>query len=113
MKSINSNLIMERKYQVKSAFTILPMLVNVKKKDSDEFFSVSIGVDYSQDKIVFNGEKIPGIDYYDLEQEILSFLRPPIVTPPTISPDILDQVRKVQKGDYQGAFNQTMPEIHR
>lgn len=104
---------MNRKYKIVSAYTIMPMVIYVRKQDSEEMEPIimSIGVNYSQDKIIFNGELLDGIDYEDLEQEILAYLRPATVETPVISKDIMDRVRKVRSGEYQSAFSQ--PEFNK
>lgn len=97
---------MERKYKIASAYSIIPMLVNFKQLDSDEIVSVSIAVNYTQDQVVFHGEKIVGIDYDDLEQEILSYIRPSTIETPKIPVDVLERISKVRSGEYQAAFNE-------
>lgn len=101
---------MERKYKITSANMIVPMVVRFCKED--EFFTVSIGVNYAQDEIIFNSEKIADIDYDDLAQEILAYLRPESPPTPNIPADVLEKVTKVRSGKYQEAFNQPpIPEV--
>jgi len=99
---------MERKYQIATAYALVPMMVKFRKSDSEdgEFITISVGVNYAQDQIVFNGSQMDGIDYDDLEQEILSYLRPGVPVTPNIPADIMDRVSKVRSGEYQSAFNQ-------
>ena len=104
---------MDRKYEIVAAHTLMPMFVQYRKRfndfnDEDELSAtISVGVNYAQDKIVFNGERIDGVDYDDLEQEILAYLRPGIPLAPNISPEIMDRIAKVRSGEYQAAFNKT------
>lgn len=103
---------MESKYKIISANPIMPMSVSFKNDDGD-LFEISVGVNYSQDKIVFNDitnlEK-NSIDLDDLEQEILKAIRPGVVNPPNIPIEMFEKIRKVQSGKYKEAFCQNMPE---
>lgn len=98
---------MERKYQILSANVLVPMTVKFRRPDSEEgeYMTVSVGVNYAQDEVVFNN-RLPDVDYDDLEQEILAYLRPGIPTTPKIPSDIMERVAKVRSGEYQSAFNQ-------
>lgn len=98
---------MERKYQIVAAHVLVPMTVRFRKLDSEEseFVTVSVGVNYAQDQVVFNSERIEGVDYDDLEQEILAYLRPGTPSTPNIPADIMERVAKVRSGEYQAAFN--------
>ena len=102
---------MESKYRVISADPIVPMSINIR----DEFGEptlISVGVNYSQDRVIFNDAKNlkENFDLDDLEQEILKFLRPGIVNHPNLSQDMLDKIQKVRSGNYKEAFVQNMPE---
>lgn len=99
---------MERKYQIGAAHILVPMTIRFRKTDEQDFETISVGVDYAQERVFFNGEKIPGIDYDDLEQEILAHLRPEAPAAPNIPEmsSIMERIAKVRSGEYQAAFNQ-------
>lgn len=100
---------MERKYQIGSATMLVSMAVRFRKTEEQEFETISVSVDYAQERVFFHGDSKPDIDYVDLEQEILAYLRPEIPSTPNIPSEIMDRVAKVRSGEYQEAFKQ--PEI--
>ncbi|RTK97712.1 MAG: hypothetical protein EKK64_00420 [Neisseriaceae bacterium] len=103
---------MESKYKIFSADPVVPMSINFRNHDGEQIV-ISVGVNYSQDKIVFNDIKTlqeGSYDIEDLEQEILKFLRPGVVNPPNLSQDMMEKIKKVQSGKYKEAFVQNMPE---
>ena len=92
---------MERKYQVTSATTVMKMIVTFNKaEDGAEPILVHIGVDYFNNRVFFEGEPLPDIDYTDLEQEILAYLRPPMLEQPKIPPEMLQRIAEVRAGNY-------------
>lgn len=93
---------MERKYQVTSATSVMNMIVTFNKiKDgTSEPIRVHVGVDYFNDRVFFEGELYPDVDYQDLEQEILVYLRPPMVEQPKLNPEMMRRISDVKAGKY-------------
>lgn len=102
---------MERKHKIESARMVVPMTITFRKLDDDSVYHGSALVDYAQESVTFTGDRFPGVDYDDLEQELLSYLRPESPPQPNIPADVLEKVAKVRSGDYQSAFTQQLPEI--
>ena len=92
---------MERKYQVTSAVSVMKMIISFKEADSTETPKViHVGVDYRNERVFFEGNPLEGVDYGDLEQEILAYLRPQMVEPPKISPEMLQRIADIRAGKY-------------
>ena len=93
---------MERKYQVTSANSLMKMIVTFNKiEDGDpEPIIIHVGVDYFNDRVFFEDESIPGVDYQDLEQEILVYLRPPMIEQPKLNPEMMQRISNVKSGNY-------------
>jgi len=93
---------MERKYQVTSATSVMKMIVTFNKIEDgiSEPMIIHVGVDYFNDRIFFEGEPISGIDYQDLEQEILVHLRPPMIEQPKLNPEMMQKISDVKAGNY-------------
>jgi hypothetical protein len=91
-----------RKYEIVFANTVLSMVVGYKKTNdglsSQE--TVYVGVDLANDKVYFDN-KVDGIDYDDLEQEILINLKPPFLEKPEIPKDMLIKMDQYRSGIYQ------------
>jgi hypothetical protein len=108
---------MDHKYQIVSANPIVPMSVSFR--NNGKLKTISVNVDFVQDRIIFdspvnNQHDTPDewIDTDGLEQDILNYLRPPVVESPPLPQEIRDKVAKVQAGDYQTAFNQEFPKAY-
>lgn len=101
---------MERKHKIEAARMVVPMTISFRKLDDDSVYNASALVDYAQERVTFTGDTLPGVDYDDLEQEILAYLRPDSPPIPNIPKNVLDQVAKVRAGEYQSAFNNQLPE---
>lgn len=86
------------KYQITSATNIMTMIITFNK--GSESISVRVGVDYLNERVFFEGESLPDIDYEDLEQEILAHLRPDLIPQPVISPEMLQRIKDVKLGNY-------------
>jgi len=93
---------MERKYKVSSATNVMKMIVTFNKIEDgiSEPIIVNVGVDYFNDRVFFEGDQIPGIDYQDLEQEILAYLRPPMIEQPKLNPEMMQRISDVKSGNY-------------
>jgi hypothetical protein len=61
----------------------------------------------ANDRIYFS-DKNDSLDYFDLEQEILRYLRPAPPVAPVISPEIMKQINDVRDKKFEGQsiFNQ-------
>jgi hypothetical protein len=91
-----------RKYEIVFANTVLSMVV-AYKKTNDNLSSpetVYVGVDLANDKVYFDN-KVEGIDYDDLEQEILVALKPPFLEKPEMPKDVLNKMDQYRSGIYQ------------
>lgn len=91
---------MDRKYQVTSATTLMRMNVTFNQIDGSDPISIVVSVDYANDRIFFEGDPIPNIDYDELQEEILAYLRPPMLEAPELPKDILQRIQEVQSGKY-------------
>jgi len=91
---------MERKYQVTSAFSVMNMIIDFNQTDGKLFKTIHVGVDYRNERVFFEGDPIEGIDYADLEQEILAYLRPQMASSPKIPPEILQRIADAKSGKY-------------
>jgi hypothetical protein len=49
--------------------------------------------------------KLLPLDFDDLEQEILSYLRPNFINNPNIDPTVFDKINKIKSGHYKSAFD--------
>lgn len=105
----NIKSIMERKHKIESASMVVPMTIAFRKLNDEIVHHVSVLVDYTQEYVSFTGDALPDVDYDDLEQEILAYLRPGCLPIPMIPKNVLDQVAKVRAGEYQSAFNDQLP----
>lgn len=96
---------MDRKYQVLSASSLIKMLITFKKIDEmvDEPITIGVNVDYLNDRIYFDeSELLKDIDKDELEAEILSNLRPPLIEAPEMPPELLQKIQDVRSGNYGG-----------
>lgn len=96
---------MDRKYQVLSASSLIKMLITFKKIDEmvDEPITIGVNVDYLNDRIYFDeSELLKDIDKDELEAEILSNLRPPLIEAPEMPPELLQKIQDVRSGSYGG-----------
>lgn len=93
---------MERKYQVTSATSVMKMIVTFNKivDEVSEPVIIHVGVDYFNNRVFFEGEPISDIDYQDLEQEILVYLRPPMLEQPKLNPEMMQKISDVKAGNY-------------
>jgi hypothetical protein len=93
---------MERKYQVTSATSVMKMIVTFNKIEDgiSEPTLIHVGVDYFNDRVFFEGDPIPGVDYQDLEQEILVHLRPPMIEQPKLNSEMMQRISDVKAGNY-------------
>lgn len=96
---------MDRKYQVLSASSLMRMLITFTKIDdvSNEPLTIGVNVDYVNDRIYFDeNDLLNDIDKEELEAEILSNLRPPLIEAPEMPPEILRKIQEVKSGNYGG-----------
>lgn len=93
---------MDRKYKIASANSVMKMIVTFNKIEDGNLdpIIVHVGVDYFNDRVFFEGEPIPGVDYHDLEQEILVYLRPPMIEQPKLNPEMMQRISNVKSGNY-------------
>ena len=61
---------MQRKYSVSSVSFVIPMTVGFSSNENDESYSIQVHVDMMNGEIYFLDDKIDGIDYEDLKEEI-------------------------------------------
>lgn len=73
---------MKRKYQINYANTLVSMSVSFKNTELEKSYVIPITVDFSNNQIFFEGEKDSDIDYYDLQEEILCYIRPDLAEQP-------------------------------
>ena len=86
---------MQRKYQIDSASSIIQMNVRYKDVNSNQYVSINVGIDYANDKVFFYQPLKEDVDYSDLEQEILNFLRPPLIEQPIFSQDMMTRMNNL------------------
>lgn len=93
---------MERKYQISSLVNVMNMIVEFKKiQDEDSYpIKISVSVDYFNNYVFFDGPTVPGIDYKELEQEILSSLRPPVIEQPVLDKEMMKRISDAKSGNY-------------
>jgi hypothetical protein len=95
---------MERKYQITSATNVMKMLVTFNKigDEPSEPITVPVLVDYFNNRVFYEGEPehLCGIDLEDLQEEILVYLRPPMLEQPKIPPELLQRIADVRAGKY-------------
>lgn len=90
---------MERKYKVTSATSVIKMIVTFNDVN-EVFYEIHVGVDYFNERVFFEGDPIEGVDYQDLEQEILVYLRPPVIEKPRLNPEMMRRISDVKSGNY-------------
>ena len=78
-----------RKYKILSSCAIVNMLIEFSDGKSKR--SEIVGVDMAKDYVYFYN-KTAGVDYDDLEQEILCSVRPPVFSTPIVDMSILNNV---------------------
>lgn len=94
---------MERKYNITSAVSVMKMIVTLNKADEPgEPITLPISVDYLNSRVFFEGDpkQTEGLDLEDLQEEILAFLRPPLLEQPEIPPELLQHIADVRSGKY-------------
>ncbi len=85
---------MERKYKVSSAAPIISMMINFNEIESGDNHTIHANVDMTNDKVYFIGDVIEGIDYEDLEQEVLFKLRPELLEAPVMPDELKEKIAK-------------------
>ena len=92
---------MNSKYKIRSSSAIVSMSISFSPAEGGDPSQMVVDVDFANDRVYF-GEKVEGIDYGELEQEILRHLRPEGLQAPVISSEIRKQINDVRKGVFQG-----------
>ena len=73
---------MNRKYKINSAITLMKMQISFSKFEGNNCSDlIDVMVDFANNRVYFDKQN-EDIDYADLEQEILSYLRPPVLEQP-------------------------------
>jgi hypothetical protein len=91
---------MDRKYKVLSATSLINMSVVFQKLENPtDSITIRVSVDYANEKVYFEDKSLD-IDYLELEQEILSSLRPPMYEAPSIPTEVLQKIAEVKMGKY-------------
>lgn len=91
---------MNSKYRIRGSSAIVSMSISFSGPEG-ESTQILVDVDFANDRVYFN-EKKEGVDYVDLEQEILRHLRPEGLQAPVLNSDIRKQINDVRKGMFQG-----------
>lgn len=86
---------MQRKYTVSSVSFVIPMTVGFSSNETEENYSIQVHVDMMNGEVYFLDDKIDGIDYEDLKEEIFLKVRPRLIQQPTIPEGIEDRVKKI------------------
>ena len=86
---------MQRKYTVSSVSFVIPMTVGFSSHETDETYSIQVHVDMMNGDVYFLDDKIDGIDYEDLKEEIFLKVRPKLLEQPTIPEGIEERVKKI------------------
>ena len=86
------------KYQVVSANSLVKMIISYKSDDS--FMTIPVDVDYLNHRVYFEDKQ----DNVDLEQEILSFLRLPVMDRPEIPMNIFQHISDIESGNFGPDF---------
>jgi hypothetical protein len=102
---------MKRKYEINYANTLVQMSVSFCKIDSEEkkTYIIPITVDFSNNQIFFEGEKNPDIDYYDLQEEILCYIRPDLADQPNF--EFFEQFNEMKASLSEEKATDTIEEI--
>lgn len=92
---------MNSKYRIRGSSAIVSMSVVFSGVDGGDATNILVDVDFANDRVYFH-EKPEGVDYADLEQEILRHLRPEGREAPVIPAEMRKQINDVRKGVFQG-----------
>lgn len=95
------------KYKITAYDTIIPMQIVFKEIETGNLETISVGINYVRDQVVFNSELPQGTDSEELAQEILAHLRPPTIEAPKLPADVFDRVAKVRAGEYKSFVPET------
>lgn len=71
------------------------------KGENEDPVLVNVKVDYFNNRVFFDDKSMDGVDYEDLEQEILCYLRPSIVEKPELPPEIMQRISDARNGQYR------------
>lgn len=94
---------MNKKYNIVSTFSLLPLVVRFKEEGGDTESTVNVKVDYRNDKVYFE-DPSPGLDLESLEGKILESFKPPEVEIPDFYYEHLSQIQEVSKADFASSF---------
>lgn len=89
------------KYKITAADTIMPMQITFRDIETGNLETISVGINYVRDQVVFNSPLPEGTDAEELGQEILANLRPPTIDMPKLPSDVFERVAKVRAGEYK------------
>ena len=90
---------MSGKYKITSSSYILTMVVEFLDENSQSR-SLSVGVDYSMNKVFFLDKTDASIDYDYLEKKIIENMRPEDVENPEIPSDFMYKAQQVRMGKF-------------
>ena len=84
-----------------SASSLMKMIITFKD-GNDRVYELPFGVDMLNNKIYFEKEIMdyPDIDYEDLEQEILAYLRPDEPEAPVMPVELMKKLDDIKAGKY-------------
>ena len=88
---------MERKYNINKLMVVLPTTIEFLNKETGQELIVHAHVDIKNDKVYFLGNTVDGIDYYDLEQEVLLSMRPTLMATPIMPEGLGEKVKKLNE----------------
>lgn len=71
------------------------MTVGFSSNETDESYSIQVHVDMMNGEIYFLDDKIDGVDYEDLKEEIFLKVRPRLIEQPSIPDGIEDRVKRI------------------
>jgi hypothetical protein len=90
---------MSGKYKITSSSFILTMMVEFLDENAQSR-SLSVGVDYSMNKVFFLDKSDSKIDYDYLEKQILDSMKPEDVQVPEIPTDFMYKAEQVRMGKF-------------
>lgn len=93
---------MERKYKIDGASIVMPVTIDFICSKHQTNYQVQTHVDLMNDRVFFLGDKIEGIDYDDLEQEILLKVRPNLYESPRMPEGIEEKMKKATEPKNRG-----------
>lgn len=95
---------MERKYKIQNSSIVMPVTIDFLVEETGQTHQIQTHVDMMNDRVFFLGSRIYGIDYEDLEQEILMKVRPNFYQTPRIPEGMEEKMKKLMDSKSRGSI---------